>query len=145
MSMLGWCIVHTIVRPVFTIFLTVLITIAADLASNPVVGSSIKTIDGFATNSTAMVNLFLCSVDKPSTPGRPINAPLREVSPTSSITWVVMAANVWENYQQVLDYFLIIQRCCIYKLLLITMYCRGLSWLLWVLSSIARIPSSNWA
>lgn len=66
--------VQTIVRPVLTIFLTVLMTIAADLASSPEVGSSMKTIEGLATSSIAMVNLFLCSVDNPSTPGKPTKA-----------------------------------------------------------------------
>nr|GMD48967.1 transmembrane protein, putative [Ipomoea batatas] len=45
-SMLGWWIVQTIVLPVSTMFLTVLITIAAALASSPDVGSSMKTIKG---------------------------------------------------------------------------------------------------
>ncbi|KAF7820257.1 Coatomer subunit beta-1 [Senna tora] len=61
----------TTVRPVSTVFRTVRITIAAARASRPDVGSSIKIMEGLATNSTAMVNLFLCSVDKPSIPGRP--------------------------------------------------------------------------
>ena len=34
-SMLGWCTVQVMVRPVSTIFLTTLITIAAALASRP--------------------------------------------------------------------------------------------------------------
>ena len=94
MSMLGWWIVHTIVRPVFTIFLTVLITMAAALASKPDVGSSMNTIEGLATSSTAIVNLFRCSVDKPSTPGRPTNAPLSGVSSTSSITSSTKACKI---------------------------------------------------
>ncbi|KAJ0624935.1 hypothetical protein HanIR_Chr01g0048421 [Helianthus annuus] len=78
--------VQTMVRPVLTIFLTVLITMAAARASSPEVGSSINTIEGFATNSTAIVNLFLCSVDNPSIPGRPTRAPLSGFNSTSSIT-----------------------------------------------------------
>jgi len=85
-SMLGWWIVQTTVRPVSTVFLTVLITIAAALASRPEVGSSMNIIDGLATSSTAIVNLFLCSVDKPFTPGNPTKASLSEVSSTSCIT-----------------------------------------------------------
>jgi hypothetical protein len=49
--------VQTTVLPVSTVFLTVRITIAAALASNPDVGSSMKIMDGLATNSTAIVNL----------------------------------------------------------------------------------------
>jgi hypothetical protein len=45
-----------------------------------------KIIEGFATSSTAIVNLFLCSVDSPLTPGRPTIASLRPVSSISSIT-----------------------------------------------------------
>ncbi|KAK6789427.1 hypothetical protein RDI58_013226 [Solanum bulbocastanum] len=65
---------------------TVLITIAAALASNPDVGSSMNTIEGLATSSTAIVSRFLCSVDSPSTPGKPTKAPLSGLSSTSSIT-----------------------------------------------------------
>lgn len=85
-SMLGWWMVQTIVLPVSTIFRTVLMTIAAALASSPEVGSSMNTIEGFATSSTAIVSLFLCSVDRPSTPGIPTKAALNEVSSTSSMT-----------------------------------------------------------
>ena len=113
MSMLGWWIVHTIVRPVFTIFLTVLITIAAALASNPDVGSSMNTIEGLATSSTAIVNLFRCSVDKPSTPGRPTNPPLSGVSSTSSITsstkaWKIPSSNhiVLKTYKNQKTHFI---------------------------------------
>jgi len=84
--MLGWCIVQTTVLPVSTVFLTVRITIAAARASSPEVGSSMKMIDGFATSSTAMVSLFLCSVDRPFTPGSPTKASLNGLSSTSSIT-----------------------------------------------------------
>jgi hypothetical protein len=59
---------------------------AADLASNPDVGSSMKIIEGFATSSTAIVNLLRCSVDRPFTPGRPTRAPLKGFSSTRSIT-----------------------------------------------------------
>jgi len=40
--------VQTTVLPVSTVFLTVLMTIAAALASSPEVGSSINIIEGFA-------------------------------------------------------------------------------------------------
>ncbi|KAK2976353.1 hypothetical protein RJ640_014184 [Escallonia rubra] len=76
----------TTVRPVSTVFLTVRITIAAALASSPDVGSSMKMIEGLATNSTAIVSLFLCSVDRPSTPGRPTSASLNGFNSTKSIT-----------------------------------------------------------
>ena len=65
---------QTTVHPVSTVLLTAHITIAAALASRPDVGSSMKIKDGLATNSTAIVSLFLCSVDRPSTPGRPTRA-----------------------------------------------------------------------
>ncbi|KAL1169203.1 hypothetical protein V6Z11_A05G131900 [Gossypium hirsutum] len=78
--------VHTTVLPVSTVFLTVLITIAAALASSPEVGSSMKMIEGFATSSTAIVSLFRCSVDKPFTPGKPTMACLNESNSTSSMT-----------------------------------------------------------
>ncbi|KAF4372423.1 hypothetical protein F8388_027096 [Cannabis sativa] len=58
----------------------------AALASNPEVGSSMNTIEGFATSSTAMVNLFRCSVERPLTPGNPTSACLSGESSTSSIT-----------------------------------------------------------
>lgn len=56
--MLGWWIVQTTFLPVSNVFLTVRTTIAAALASRPDVGSSMKMIDGLATNSTAIVSLF---------------------------------------------------------------------------------------
>ncbi|KAK2994421.1 hypothetical protein RJ640_009651 [Escallonia rubra] len=77
---------NTTVRPVSTVFLTVRMTIAAALASSPDVGSSMKMIEGLATNSTAMVSLFLCSVERPSTPGSPTIAFLNGLSSTKSIT-----------------------------------------------------------
>jgi len=49
--------VHTTVLPVSTVFLTVRITIVAALASRPDVGSSMKMIEGLATNSTTIENL----------------------------------------------------------------------------------------
>ncbi|KAK3026190.1 hypothetical protein RJ639_040153 [Escallonia herrerae] len=76
----------TTVRPVSTVFLTVRMTIAAALASSPDVGSSMKMIEGLATSSTAMVSLFLCSVERPSTPGSPTRAFLNGLSSTKSIT-----------------------------------------------------------
>ncbi|MFS7971038.1 hypothetical protein Hanom_Chr09g00828031 [Helianthus anomalus] len=78
--------VQTTVLPVSTVFLTVLITMAAALASSPEVGSSIKIMDGLATSSTAIVNLFLCSVDSPLTPGSPTSASFIGFSSTRSIT-----------------------------------------------------------
>ena len=69
--MLGWWIVHTTVLPVSTVFLTVLITIAAALASRPEVGSSMNIIDGFATSSVAIVSLLRCSVERPLMLGNP--------------------------------------------------------------------------
>ena len=86
MSMIGWWMVYTIILPVSTVFLTVLITIAAALASNPEVGSSMKSMEGLATNSTAIVSLLHCSVERPFTPGNPTNACLNGFSSTSSIT-----------------------------------------------------------
>jgi len=71
MSMLGWCIVQTVVLPVATTFFTARITTAAARASKPDVGSSINIIDGLETSSTAMVSLLRCSVDKPLWPGTP--------------------------------------------------------------------------
>lgn len=67
---------QAIVLPVLATFLTARITMAAALASNPVVGSSKKIMEGLATNSTAIVSLFRCSVDKPLTPGIPTKASL---------------------------------------------------------------------
>lgn len=78
--------VHTTVRPVSTVLRTVRMTIAAARASNPLVGSSIKIIEGLETNSTAMVNLFLCSVDSPVTPGSPTSASCSGFNSTNSIT-----------------------------------------------------------
>ncbi|KAJ7011889.1 hypothetical protein NC653_002092 [Populus alba x Populus x berolinensis] len=59
---------------------------AAALASRPEVGSSMKMMEGLATSSTAIVNLFLCSVDNPVIPGSPTTASLRLFSSTNSIT-----------------------------------------------------------
>ncbi|KAK3002196.1 hypothetical protein RJ639_021002 [Escallonia herrerae] len=50
---------------------------AAALASRPEVGSSMNMIEGLATSSTAIVNLFLCSVDRPVIPGSPTIASFR--------------------------------------------------------------------
>ncbi|KAJ4763861.1 PDR8 [Rhynchospora pubera] len=74
------------VCPVSTVLLTVLITLAAALASSPDVGSSMNMIDGLATNSTAIVSLFLCSTDSPLTLGNPTRALRSGVNSTSSIT-----------------------------------------------------------
>ncbi|KAK3005012.1 hypothetical protein RJ639_016129 [Escallonia herrerae] len=54
-----------------TTFLTARMTIAAALASKPVVGSSINITAGLATSSTAIVSRLRCSVDRPLTPGIP--------------------------------------------------------------------------
>ncbi|KAJ0536935.1 hypothetical protein HanIR_Chr09g0447181 [Helianthus annuus] len=43
-------------------------------------------MDGFATSSTAIVNLFLCSVESPLTPGSPTSASFIGFSSTRSIT-----------------------------------------------------------
>uniref|UniRef100_A0A2P2KI17 Uncharacterized protein n=1 Tax=Rhizophora mucronata TaxID=61149 RepID=A0A2P2KI17_RHIMU len=59
---------------------------AAALASRPEVGSSMNIIEGFATSSTAIVSLFLCSVESPVVPGSPTIAFLRLSSSTSSMT-----------------------------------------------------------
>ena len=67
---------------------------AAARASNPEVGSSMKTIEGLATSSTAIVNRFRCSVDRPSIPGRPTSAPLNGVSSTSSI---ISSTKAWQS------------------------------------------------
>jgi hypothetical protein len=61
-------------------------TMAAALASKPDVGSSINMIEGFATNSTAIVSRFLCSTERPELPGSPTRACLKELSSTNSIT-----------------------------------------------------------
>ena len=42
MSMLGWWMVHTMVRPVLTMLRTVLITMAAALASRPVTAHTLR-------------------------------------------------------------------------------------------------------
>ncbi|KAJ7568417.1 hypothetical protein O6H91_01G032100 [Diphasiastrum complanatum] len=78
--------VQTTVLPVSTVFLTVLITIAAARASRPEVGSSMKMMEGLATSSTAIVNRLRCSVESPVTPGRPTIPSLNDVSSTSSMT-----------------------------------------------------------
>uniref|UniRef100_A0A0A9C7A4 Secreted protein n=1 Tax=Arundo donax TaxID=35708 RepID=A0A0A9C7A4_ARUDO len=78
--------VQTTVLPVSTVFLIALMTMAAARASSPDVGSSMKMMEGLATSSTAIVSLFLCSVDNPLTPGNPTNASFKGKSSTSSIT-----------------------------------------------------------
>lgn len=60
--------VQTTVLPMSTVFLTILITVVAALASSPEMSSSLDIMEGFATNSTATVSLLRCSVDKPFTP-----------------------------------------------------------------------------
>ena len=101
MSTEGWWMVHTTVRPVSTVLRTARIMIAADRASRPVchsdsrlcrpvdkfqmpsgsspnhasspeVGSSMKTMEGLATSSTAMVSRLRCSTDRPL---RPVHGP----------------------------------------------------------------------
>lgn len=52
----------------------------------PEVGSSIKTAEGLATSSTAMVRRLRCSTLRPLVPGRPTSALRSGVSSTSSIT-----------------------------------------------------------
>lgn len=85
MSMLGWWMVQATVRPVLTVFLTTLMTIAAALASRPEVGSSMNSMEGFATSSTAMVSLFLCSTERPFTFGIPTNASFIGLSSINSM------------------------------------------------------------
>ncbi|KAI9156227.1 hypothetical protein LWI28_002668 [Acer negundo] len=46
-------------------------TIAAALASKPVVGSFMNMMDGFETSSTAIVNRLRCSFEIPQIPGYP--------------------------------------------------------------------------
>ncbi|KAK2996818.1 hypothetical protein RJ639_026084 [Escallonia herrerae] len=63
--------------------------------------SSIKTRcglihEGLATNSTAMVSLFLCSVERPSTPRSPTRAFLNGLSSTKSIT---SSTNIYRNFE----------------------------------------------
>ena len=96
MSMLGWWMVQTTVLPVSTTFFTARITIAAALASKPEVGSSINMIDGLATSSTAIVNRFRCSVDKPLTPGKPTRESL---IPSSSIVSRTSFTKSWIGSQ----------------------------------------------
>ena len=74
-----WWTVHATVLPVAATFFTARMTIAATLASNPVVGSSRKMILGLETSSTAIVSRLRCSVDSPFAPGSPT-----KVSRTSS-------------------------------------------------------------
>ncbi|KAL4599746.1 hypothetical protein ACB092_11G148300 [Castanea dentata] len=74
MSILGWWMVQTIILPVTAAFFIACMTIAAALASNPVVGSSMKIIEGFATSFTAIVSRLRCSFDRPVTPGKPTKA-----------------------------------------------------------------------
>ena len=71
MSMEGWWMVQTMVLLVLTMFLTARMTMAAARASSPDVGSSMKMMLGLATSSTAIVRRFLCSTERPLTPGRP--------------------------------------------------------------------------
>lgn len=71
--MVGWRIVQTTIIPVFNVFLIDLMTMAAARASSPDVGSSMKMIEGLAISSTAIVSIFLCSVDNQLTPGNPTN------------------------------------------------------------------------
>ncbi|KAL0927350.1 hypothetical protein M5K25_001512 [Dendrobium thyrsiflorum] len=86
MSMLGWWMVQITVLPISAIFFTARMTIAADLASTPDVGSSMNKIDGLATSSTAIVSRLRCSVDKPFMPGIPTKASLSPSSSTVSRT-----------------------------------------------------------
>ena len=83
--------VQTTVLPVSVIFFTALITIAAALASNPVVGSSMNMIEGLATSSTAIVSLLRCSVVKPLTPGSPTRESLISSSSIVSRTSLTIA------------------------------------------------------
>lgn len=68
--------------------------------STPEVGSSMKTMEGFATSSTAMVNRFRCSTDKPSTPGLPTTAPAKDLNSTRSITCAMQATHCWAAFLQ---------------------------------------------
>ena len=68
MSMDGWWMVHTTVRPVSTVLRTARMTMAAARASRPLVGSSMNTIEGLATSSTAMVSRLRCSTLSPFWP-----------------------------------------------------------------------------
>ncbi|KAK3002707.1 hypothetical protein RJ639_019291 [Escallonia herrerae] len=62
--------VQTIVLPVSATFLTARMTIAAALVSRPVVGSSMKIMEGLATSSAAIFSRLRCSVDRPVSPDR---------------------------------------------------------------------------
>ncbi len=52
----------------------------------PEVGSSMKTMEGLDTSSTAMVRRFLCSTDRPLTPGIPTRALRKPCMSTRSNT-----------------------------------------------------------
>ena len=57
-------------KPLFFLYqLQACMTVAAALAYKPVVGSSMKIMEGLATSSTAIVSCLRCSVDRPVTPG----------------------------------------------------------------------------
>ena len=71
MSMEGWWMVQTMVRPVLTMLRTARMTMAAARASRPEVGSSMKMMLGLATSSTAIVSRLRCSTLSPLTPGWP--------------------------------------------------------------------------
>ncbi len=62
--------VQTTVRPVSTVLRTVRMTMAAARASRPLVGSSMNTMDGLATSSTAMVSRLRCSTLRPYWPAK---------------------------------------------------------------------------
>jgi hypothetical protein len=102
MSMLGWWMVQTTVRPVSTVLRTVRITIAAARASSPLVGSSMKMMEGFATSSTAIVNRFLCSVDSPEIAGSPTKADSSDFISTRSITCSTKLCNFPKQEKQTL-------------------------------------------
>ena len=46
-----------------------------------------KTMEGLATSSTAMVSRFLCSTDRPEEPALPTTALARDLSSTKSMTY----------------------------------------------------------
>ncbi|KAK2973179.1 hypothetical protein RJ640_009809 [Escallonia rubra] len=86
--------VQTIVLPVSATFLTARMTIAAALASKPVVGSSMKIMEGLATSSTAIVSRLRCSVDRPVSPGMPTKSSFIPSSSMVSRTSLTKSCNI---------------------------------------------------
>ena len=79
------------------------ITIAVAFESKPIVGSSMKIIDGLETSSTAIVSLLRYSFDRPLMPGTPTKASFTSSSMVSKTTFTNSCMTCHSSFHKILS------------------------------------------